>query len=225
MMKLRELRGVAAIATTLARSACATHTEPWRGIAPGAARAELKAGNERFLDGDARTHDWLHERIHETGTEGQVPSIGVLTCADSRTPPELIFDQGIGSLFVVRIAGNSQSDVAIGTFEYGIAALGVHTIVVLGHTKCGAVAAAVAGKPLPGMMTAFVAAITPALAGLPKGADGAPSTSEAEIANCRWQAAQLTARSEILAKAKASGELTILCAIYDVETGEVRFLE
>lgn len=185
----------------------------------------LKAGNARYLDGDVRTHDWLHERIRKTGAEGQVPSIGVLTCADSRTPPELIFDQGIGSLFVVRIAGNFQNDAAIGTFEYGTSALGVHTIVVLGHTKCGAVTATVAGKELPGKMPAFVSAIKPALAGLPKGADGTISTTDAEIANVRWQAAELVKRSDILSKAKAAGTLNILCAIYDVDTGEVRFLD
>ena len=170
-------------------------------------------------------HDWRHERTVKTGTDGQTPSIGVLTCADSRTPPEMIFDQGIGSLFVVRIAGNFQNDVGVGTFEYGVAALGVHTIVVMGHTKCGAVGATVAGKELPGKMGAFVAAIKPALADAPKGADGKTSTADAEIANVRWQAGQLLKNSEILSKAKADGKLAVLCAIYDVETGAVRFLD
>ena len=108
---------------------------------------------------------------------------------------------------------------------YGVAALGVHTIVVMGHTKCGAVGATVAGKDLPGKMPAFVAAIKPAIAGLPKGADGKASVSDAEIANVRWQAGQLVKNSEILSKAKADGKLDVLCAIYDVETGAVRFLD
>ncbi len=214
------------IATTFV--ACVSPTrggEESTGIAPEMALAELKDGNARYLDGGVETHDWLHERIHKTGTEGQTPSVGILTCADSRTPPEFIFDQGIGALFVVRIAGNFQNDVGIGTFEYGVAALGVHTIVVLGHTKCGAVTATVAGKDLPGHMGSFVAAIQPALAGLPKGADGRVSVADAEIANVRWQAAELTKRSEMLSKAKAEGKLNIYCAIYDVETGAVRFLD
>ena len=194
-------------------------------IEPGMALQALKDGNARYLSGDVRTHDWLHERIVKTGTDGQIPSVGVLTCADSRTPPELIFDQGVGSLFVVRIAGNFHNDVAVGTFEYGVAALGVHTIVVMGHTKCGAVGASVAGKELPGKMPAFVAAIRPAIADLPKGADGKPSAADAEIANVRWQAGQLVKSSEILSKAKADGKLTVLCAIYDVESGAVRFLD
>jgi carbonic anhydrase len=222
---------IPAIALSLALAACASNgprasdDAAATTIAPKMALQELKAGNSRFLSGDVRMHDWRHERTVKTGTDGQTPSIGVLTCADSRTPPEMIFDQGVGSLFVVRIAGNFQNDVAVGTFEYGVAALGVHTIVVMGHTKCGAVGATVAGKDLPGKMPAFVAAIKPAIAGLPKGADGKASVSDAEIANVRWQAGQLVQNSEILSKAKADGKLDVLCAIYDVETGAVRFLD
>jgi carbonic anhydrase len=221
-------RSLLTAALSLVLASCSTTSQPVETsteITPENALLALKAGNARYLDGDVRTHDWLHERIHKTGAEGQVPSIGVLTCADSRTPPELIFDQGIGSLFVVRVAGNFQNDAAIGTFEYGTAVLGVHTIVVLGHTKCGAVTATVAGKKLPGKMPAFTSAIQPALAGLPKGADGTISTTDAEIANVRWQATELVKRSDILSKAKAAGTLNILCAIYNVDTGEVRFLD
>ncbi|MSR19059.1 MAG: carbonic anhydrase [Phycisphaerales bacterium] len=196
-----------------------TYIEPHRAV------QVLKDGNARYLSGDVRAHDWLHERVVQTGAEGQSPSIGVLTCADSRTPPEFIFDQGIGSLFVVRDAGNILTDTAIGTFEYGVTSLGVHTIVVLGHTKCGAVMATVAGRELPGKMSAFVAAIKPALAGVPKGADGEMSLRDAEIANVRWQAAQLLKCSEILSKANDEGKLPVLCAIYDVDTGIVRFLD
>jgi carbonic anhydrase len=230
-MRSISLRPYATIALTLALAACASSGPRSSSgsvsttIEPGMALQALKDGNARYLSGDVRTHDWLHERIVKTGTDGQTPSVGVLTCADSRTPPELIFDRGIGSLFVVRIAGNFQNDVAVGTFEYGVAALGVHTIVVMGHTKCGAVGATVAGKDLPGKMPAFVAAIKPAIAGLPKGADGKASVADAEIANVRWQAGQLVKNSEILSKAKAEGALTVLCAIYDVESGAVRFLD
>jgi len=239
MMTNLQLRRVATIALSMALAACAsTGTRNTTSnstsnststvsttIEPAQALQELKAGNARYVAGNVRMHDWRHERTVKTGTDGQTPSIGVLTCADSRTPPEMIFDQGIGSLFVVRIAGNFQNDVGVGTFEYGVAALGVHTIVVMGHTKCGAVGATVAGKDLPGKMGAFVTAIKPALADAPKGADGKTSTADAEIANVRWQAGQLLKNSEILSKAKVDGKLTVLCAIYDVETGAVRFLD
>lgn len=219
-----------AVVLMLALGACATNrSSPTSSVSttldPATAVQALKDGNARYLRGDVQTHDWLHERIHTTGTEGQIPSVGVLTCADSRTPPELIFDQGIGSLFVVRIAGNFQNDVGIGTFEYGVAALSVHTIVVLGHTKCGAVTATVAGKELPGKMNSFVNAIKPALASAPKGADGKISTTDAEIANVRWQAKELVQRSEILSAAVKDGKLRVVGAMYDVETGVVRFLD
>ncbi len=181
------------------------------------AMSELVAGNDRFLDGGMHAHTWQAERVVETGEFGQAPSVGVLTCADSRTPPELIFDQGVGDLFVVRVAGNFVDDGGTGTFEYGVSALGVHTIVVLGHTKCGAVNATCDGKPLPGSMSAFTRAIQPAVAGV----TGLTNASEA---NVRWQMKRLTDGSEILRTAVAKGELKIAGAIYEVDTGKVRFL-
>ncbi len=185
---------------------------------PSAAKAELVDGNQRFLDGGMYAHTWHAERVIKTGEFGQSPSIGVLTCADSRTPPELIFDQGVGDLFVVRIAGNFVDDGSIGTFEYGASALGMHTIVVLGHTKCGAVAATCAGAELPGKMGVFTSAIRPAVV-------AGASTSDAEIANVRWQMKQLVDRSEILRQGVAAGNYVILGAMYDVGTGSVRFLD
>ncbi|MDI9402473.1 MAG: carbonic anhydrase [Limnohabitans sp.] len=190
------------------------------GIAKGAALAELKAGNARFVNSTATAHTWQTERVAKTGEFGQTPSVGVLSCADSRVPVEMVFDQGVGELFVVRVAGNSESDTAAGTFEYGVAALGVHTILVLGHTKCGAVDAAVAGKPLPGNMGSFTKVIAPALEG--KKFDNLTAAAEA---NVRWQADQLLKRSEILRAAHEKGDLTMLRGIYEVETGVVRFID
>jgi carbonic anhydrase len=217
--------------SSLALSACtATSTVSTRtqGVKLGESKQELIAGNQRFLAGAMDAHTWSAERVIETGAFGQSPSIGVLTCADSRTPPEIIFDCGVGDLFVVRMAGNVEDAATAGTFEYGYAALGMHTLLVMGHTKCGAVTAAVDGKPLPGNMPAFMNAITPALTGLaaPKnGADGKPDMTPAAEANVRWQMKQTLARSEMLTKAAKEGKLTLLCAIYDVDTGEVRFLD
>jgi carbonic anhydrase len=194
------------------------------GIAPGQALAELQAGNQRYLRGGVYTHSWLQERIQKTGSEGQSPSVAILSCADSRVPVELIFDQGVGSLFVVRIAGNFQSEDALGTFEFGFAGLGCHTLMVLGHTECGAVAAARAGAQLPGNMSAFVRAIRPGLEAYPGGVEAIKSTNDAAEVNVRWQLQQLLARSEILRKAKEDGKLQVLMGIYDVTTGVVRFI-
>jgi carbonic anhydrase len=185
------------------------------------AKQDLIQGNQRFLDGDLENHTWLHEQVVETGTYGQSPSIGVLSCADSRVPLELIFDQGVGDLFVVRVAGNFEDAAAAGTFEYGVEALGVHTILVLGHTKCGAVEATLAGKTLPGNMPTFVAAIEPAIA-----AAGGEMTLDAAVeANVRWQQNAMLERSAILRKAADEGRMQMLGAIYDVDTGKVRFID
>lgn len=213
---------------TIALLGCSSTSPRTSGIAPGESRMELELGNRRFLDGGMEAHTWQNERVIKTGSFGQSPSVGVLTCADSRTPPEILFDQGVGDLFVVRIAGNFQDPGALGTFEYGFAALGMHTLVVLGHTKCGAVGAAYGNDPLPGNMPVFTAAIRPGLVGLPtpaNGADGKPNLDGASEANVRYQMTQILAGSEMLRKAHADGKLGLLGAIYDVNTGRVRFLD
>ena len=217
--------------SSVALSACtATSTVSTRtqGVKLGESKQELIAGNQRFLAGTMDAHTWNAERVIDTGEFGQSPSIGVLTCADSRTPPEIIFDCGVGDLFVVRMAGTVEDEATAGTFEYGYAALGMHTLLVMGHTKCGAVTAAIDGKALPGNMPAFMNMITPALAGLAaptNGADGKPNVTPAAEANVRWQMKQTLARSEMLTKAVKEGKLTVLCAMYDMDTGEVRFLD
>jgi len=190
------------------------------GIPKGRAREALLEGNARFRGGGEHATSWQEERVVKTGALGQSPSVGVLSCADSRVPVEIIFDQGVGDLFVVRVAGNSESETAAGTFEYGVSAIGVHAILVLGHTKCGAVEAAFNHKDLPGNMGSFTKVIRPALDGTN------PSNLDAAVeANVRWQQARLLERSEILRDAVAAGRLDMLMAVYDVTTGEVRFLD
>jgi carbonic anhydrase len=196
------------------------------GIARGQARTELEAGNRRFLAGGMQAHAWHDESVVQTGQFGQSPSVGVLSCADSRVPVEIIFDQGVGDLFVVRMAGNFDTPGATATFEYGVAALGVHTMLVLGHTKCGAVNAAVDGKDLPGNMPILVREIRPAIeAAMAANKDkGRDAVIDAAIeANVRFQMKKLE-ESAILREAKAKG-MQVLGAIYDVDTGKVRFLD
>jgi len=198
------------------------------GIQPGCARTELTAGNKRFVDGGMDSHAWQQERVVHTGEFGQSPSVGVLSCSDSRVPVEIIFDMGVGDLFVSRSAGGIDNAEATATFEYGFKALGMNSILVLGHTKCGAVQATLDGTPLPGTMSVLSAAIYPAIAELMKNPTKM-SASElaiaAEEANTRWQMAQILKRSAILREAVTKGELTMLCAIYDVNSGSVRFLD
>jgi len=198
------------------------------GIAPGCARAELAAGNQRFLKGGMEAHAWQQEKVIKTGEFGQSPSVAILSCSDSRVPLEIIFDQGVGDLFPVRTAGFVNCVEATGTFEYGVLALGVNTMMVLGHTKCGAVNATLEGKPLPGSIPMIAKAIQPAVADLLKNKKDATVNdlmNAAVEANVRYQMKQVMGSSEMLRKAQADGKLTLLMAIYDVDTGEVRFLD
>lgn len=192
---------------------------------------QLKAGNTRFITGKAVAHTWQREKVVKTGEYGQTPSIGVLGCADSRIPVEMIFDMGVGDLFVVRDAGNFDSEEGSATFEYGAAVLGVHTILVLGHTKCGAVEATLAGKPVPGNIVFIAKALSKGIKKFigmvkdnPKNEVTPEILNEAIEANVRYQMTELLNNSKLLASLEKDGKLQILGAIYDVETGIVRFL-
>jgi len=189
------------------------------------AQAALEAGNRRFLDGKAVAHTWQREKVAKTGAEGQSPSIGVLTCADSRVPVEMIFDMGVGDLFVCRNAGGFDTPEVNGTFEYGVAALGVHTLLVLGHTRCGAVMATLEGKPLPGNMSRLTDALRPGVGVIRGNLSKDGKVNAAVEAVVRFQMRALIENSEILAAAQKRGELRILGGVYDVDTGRVEFLE
>jgi carbonic anhydrase len=124
--------------------------------------AALLAGNQRTQSDETRSPNCSIERRTEIA-KGQHPLAVVVTCSDSRVPPERIFDQGYGDLFVVRSAGNVVDDVGLGSIEYAVDHLGARLIFVLGHTKCGAVGAAVQGGPTPGHLPAIMRAIAPAV--------------------------------------------------------------
>ena len=161
----------------------------------------------------------------KTGADGQSPSIGVLTCADSRVPVEMIFDMGVGDMFVCRNAGGFDTPEVNATFEYGVAALGVHTILVLGHTKCGAVTATVEGKPLPGNMSRLTAALGPGIASIQANLPKDAKVDAAVEAVVRFQMRMLLENSELLAAARKQGKLRLIGAIYDVDSGRVEFLD
>nr|MEE4269821.1 carbonic anhydrase [Candidatus Krumholzibacteria bacterium] len=157
----------------------------------------------------------------------QQPMAVVLGCADSRVPPELVFDQGPGDLFVVRVAGNVAGSTPLGSIEFAVQQLGVRLVVVLGHTGCGAVQAALqerAGPPL-GLsphLGAVVAEIMPALADFP--AQLVEPTPETIASNALLATANLTQKSPVLARAVEEGNLAVATAVYDLGTGNVRFL-
>ncbi|NBS13674.1 MAG: carbonic anhydrase [Verrucomicrobia bacterium] len=198
------------------------------GVPAEKARSILEAGNQRFTEGKALAHNWQKGQVAKTGAIGQTPSVAVLTCADSRTPPEVIFDMGVGDLFVCRNAGGFDTPEVNATFEYGVAVLGVHTILVLGHTKCGAVTATLEGKPVPGNISLLTKSLRPGIEKIHQ--EHADLSQEAQLSHAvealvRYQMNVLIQNSELLHKSKMDGKLQVIGAVYDVETGRVHFLD
>jgi carbonic anhydrase len=156
---------------------------------PDAALRELTAGNQRFKTGRLTAHEHDLDILKQHTIEKQEPFATVLSCADSRVPVELIFDQSIGHLFVIRIAGNVLTPEVIAGIEYGAAVLGTKAILVMGHTGCGAVKAAIQAKEVPGQISALYPHIQPAV-------DKAGPNLEATIrANAKIQAWRAILRS------------------------------
>jgi carbonic anhydrase len=180
---------------------------------------ELLDGNTRFVEGKPASKDLGDARRHELAG-GQHPKAVVLSCSDSRVPPEHLFDQGLGDLFVVRLAGNVPEPAAIGSVEYAVEHLGVGLVVVLGHHACGAVKAAIAGGKPEGNIGVIVKDIAPAVATARKtGKSGAALEDAAVHENARRAAAALTEKSPVLKQLAKQGKLEIKVAVYDLETG------
>jgi carbonic anhydrase len=191
------------------------------GSDPKAIAKALLEGNGRFTSGDASHAALAQQRAASAG--GQHPGAMVLGCADSRVPPELIFDRGIGELFVVRSAGNIAEPVSVGSLEYAAEHLHIKVLLVLGHDNCGAVQAALGGGKMPSAnLEALVGYVSPATKGLKSWAEGPELVRIAVEANVRRQAEEVLRRSPILRAAVAKGEITLLKGVYDLETGRVR---
>jgi len=199
------------------------HTEQPAKVAPAEALARLKAGNQRFIAGKLEHPHQNPKRRGELAT-GQRPFAIVLGCADSRTSPEVLFDQGLGDLFVIRVAGNILDDHVLGSIEYAVDHLGAQLIVVLGHQRCGAVQAAKetldSKAEAPAHINSIVAAIQPAVEAT-RGAD-----VEATIkANTDNVVRSLRSSEPVLKKEIEAGSITVLGANYNLDTGTVAFTE
>jgi len=201
----------------------------WRHQAPEAAASEadgtlaaLVAGNERFVIGEMKHFHQSVERRSEVAM-GQKPFAVIVGCSDSRVPPELVFDQGLGDLFVVRCAGNVLGDAAMGSIEYAVEHLGARVVVVLGHERCGAVDAVVKGGHLPGHLAAFEPAIEPIVADALRA--GGDTLDNAVRLNALHVAQQIETSEPILAGFVQEEKLTVVAARYDLDTGEVEWLE
>ena len=193
-------------------------------ISAAAARHRLIAGNERFVAGKSRHIDYPRRR--GAVAPAQAPFAIVLGCSDSRVPPEIVFDQGLGDVFTVRVAGNIADDVALGSMEYAVEHFGTPLIVVLGHERCGAVSAAVeaiaAGAAPPPHIASLVAALRPAVEAT-KGMKGDP-VQNAIVAHVRRTVDALKISRPVLAEAVGNGRLSVVGAEYHLKSGRVGFL-
>jgi len=182
----------------------------------------LMAGNERFVAYQSTHPDQSKER-RAALVSGQAPFAIVLTCSDSRVAPELFFDQGLGDLFVIRNAGNVLDDHVIGSIEYAVEHLHASLVIVVGHEKCGAVSAAVAGGEVPGHIHSVVDALAPAVE-QSKDLPG-DKVDNAVRANAQRDAEILTRVEPILKEAAGSHKLLIVAARYDLTTGKIEILK
>ena len=228
VLSRRKLIAAGAGALVLARAGAAfaaDHAPADAGPTPDAALAMLMAGNERYVAGAARNpHLELERRL--AVASGQRPFAAILACADSRVAPELVFDQGLGDLFVVRVAGNVVDDVVLGSIEYSVVHLGAPLVMVLGHQRCGAVAAALEAAQGKGSaedaetkIGSLAALIVPAVQAVP---DTAPDRLDAAISeNARRSAARLLSQSAPLRERVAARRLRIVSARYGLDDGRV----
>ncbi|QOV87842.1 carbonic anhydrase [Humisphaera borealis] len=207
--------------------AAAAHA-PATGMPADEAIKKLTAGNDRFVAGTPARPNQNQSRLCDTFANGQHPFAGVLSCADSRVPPELIFDTGIGDLFVVRIAGNVADVDEVGSLEYAVEHLGINLIVVMGHAKCGAVTAVVDKAHVTPNIEKLVDNIAPAADEARKSfpqLTGPRLVEKAIRANVRQSIADLSSRSELLREKFKSGKLKAIGCVYNLHTGEADWLE
>jgi carbonic anhydrase len=191
-------------------------------MTPAAALERLKEGNHRFVANATKRRDWSAKVV--ATASGQFPFAAALGCMDSRAPVEIVFDQGIGDVFGVRVAGNIVNDDELGSLEYAVK-VGTKLIVVLGHTGCGAVKGAIDGVQL-GNLTGLLAKIRPAVtaAGCHDAKDEACVTKVAEL-NVRQAVREIREKSSYVRKYLDEGKVGLVGALYDVATGKVTFLE
>lgn len=194
---------------------------------PDEAMQRLMDGNARFVGGEC-THPRIDsKRLLETAQNGQQPFATVITCSDSRVPVEVLFDQGIGDIFVIRVAGNVCDTDEVGSIEYGVDHLGTPLFVVLGHTHCGAVTAVTTEAKLHGSIPPLVDNIAPAV---DRAAQMNPHLTKKELvpeaikANC-WQSIEDLFRTSSATRERVkAGKLKVVAAIYNIRTGKVGWL-
>jgi len=194
---------------------------------PQAAIRALKAGNSRFFSGTARRPE-LSAAERRSQILAQTPFAVILSCSDSRVPTEIVFDQGLGNLFITRVAGNVIEAGTLGSIEYGVEHLKTYVVVVLGHEGCGAVKAALLSPEQRAResesIQSLLNSIVPAISRLPKIRDEKAKLREAVIANVRQQVQNLK-KAKLIQEAIASNKIAVIGAFYEITSGAVDFFE
>jgi carbonic anhydrase len=178
--------------------------------------ADIKAGNQRFFSNHAQHPHQSHDRLVLL-SQGQHPSVAILACSDSRIAPELIFDQGLGDIFDIRVAGNIADDAVLGSLEYAVDHLKVPLVIVLGHQYCGAIEATLAHEHPHNHLNFIIHSLAPAVKSQPQ------SLEAATLANIHLVLHRVQSAPSIKAKLQ-TGELTVMGGYYRLETGEVEWL-
>lgn len=194
-------------------------------MTPEQVLAQLKAGNQRFLTGQAQEHDYLAQK--RASASGQFPAAVILSCIDSRAPAEILLDTGIGEAFNARIAGNIANSDLIGSLEFACAAAGAKVVLVMGHTACGAVRGAIDGVKL-GSLSGLLDKIKPAIAATQYNGDRTGKNDAfvdaVATSNVLHTISELRNGSEVLANLEKSGAIKIVGSMYDLKTGVVTFI-
>lgn len=228
---LLNLIGFGALATHLGLDLVQPESAIAATLSADATLKQLMAGNQRFTTGQSISPDHGLERIKSLA-QSQAPIAVILGCADSRVPPELIFDQGLGSLFTIRVAGNIADDATLGSIEYAVESLNVKLVMVLGHERCGAVTAALNALTnethLPGHLESLTKVIEPAIAQAKQRQSGAFQPGElldqSVRANIRAVVQTLSTSQPILAQRIKQKNLKIMGGYYDLDSGAVEVL-
>jgi carbonic anhydrase len=194
------------------------HKEPTRKLSAAQVWQRLKDGNSRFVADRTLPRKFADRRAQLAG--GQHPFAVVLTCSDSRTAPELIFDQGLGDLFVLRVAGNVTDPVVLGSIEFAVSHFPAPLVVVLGHEQCGAVKAVLAGGRLEGNLKALASRVH---VGTDLPEDKKAALARGIEANVLFQAKELTRQSDLLRDFVRSGRVQVVTGVYELASGRVRW--
>jgi len=204
--------------------------EDQQALTPEEILEDLKEGNQRFVSNNLTPQNY-QAQVEKTSS-GQYPEAVVIACIDSRVPVEAIFDKGIGDIFVARVAGNFVNEDILGSTEFGTAVAGSKVVVVMGHEHCGAVKSAIDDVEM-GNITAMLSKIRPSVEMSEEEYDGEGEMTSSNTeyvthvvnTNVRYTIEQMRERSEIIAELERNGEVVIAGAFYDLDTGEVTFLD